>query len=350
MTEQTQILRNATEASLKLQRDTMKAFVQSGYGSPDALRPASLTKPAPAPGEVLVRVRAAGVNPYDWHLVRGTPYIARLMGNRLGFGLRGPKHVIRGFDLAGEVEAVGDRVTGFKPGDEVFGWSERDGAFAECVSVSQEWLAPMPDNLTFEQAAAIPLAGLTALQALRDHGRVEKNQKVLVNGASGGVGLLAVQIAKSMGAHVTGVCSARNLELVRTHGADHVIDYTTEDFTRGSDRYDLIIDAAASRSLRECRRVLRTGGTHVDFAFPGGRWVGGFGRMLTGALSSLFTSQKVRNFVADGNKQDLLILRELAESGELIPVIDRTYSLDEVPDAIRYVESGHARGKVVVTV
>jgi NADPH:quinone reductase-like Zn-dependent oxidoreductase len=295
-----------------------------------------IDKPAVTDDGVLVRIRAASANPYDWHFMRGKPYFTRLM-----FGLFKPKAHGLGADLAGEVEAVGKAVTRFRPGDSVFG--EGAGAFAEYACVPERWLAPKPANLTFEQAAAVPMGGVTALQGLRDSGKIQAGQKVLVLGASGGVGTFAVQIAKSFGAEVTGVCSTRNVERVRKIGADHVVDYTREDFTRGATRYDLLLDTVGSRSLRECRRVLQPKAVYVHV---GGRMA----RVLALPIVSPFVSQTLAQLIAKRNKDDLEILKGLIEAGKVTPVIDRTYPLSDVPAAIGYLEEGHARGKIVITV
>ncbi len=292
-------------------------------------------------------VRAASVNPYDWHFIEGTPKIMRL-----GVGLRKPKDTRLGVDFAGTVEAVGKNVTQFKPGDEVFGG--RGGAFAEYVCArANRAVALKPANLTFEQAASVNIAGITALQALRDKGNVQAGQKVLINGASGGVGTFAVQIAKSFGADVTGVCSTRNVDLVRSLGADHVIDYTKEDFAKGAERYDVILDNVPNHSLSECRNVLTPKGKYVMIGGGGpndSRWVGPFGRVIHTLLLSPFISQKMGMMMADPSQKDLAILGDLVQTGKVKPVIDRTYKLSEVPAAIAYLEEGHARGKVVITV
>jgi NADPH:quinone reductase-like Zn-dependent oxidoreductase len=325
----------------------MKAIVQDGYGSADVLQLRDIDKPTIAPSEVLVRVRAAGVNPADWAIVGGLPYIARPL-----YGMGTPKNPVRGTDVAGEVVAVGASVTRFRPGDEVFGWSGHlGGAFAEYASVFEDALATKPANLTFEQAAAVPMAGTVALLAVRDHGKVRAGQKVLINGASGGIGTLAVQMAKALGAEVTSVCSTRNLDLVRSIGADHVIDYTKVDFTRTGQRYDFILDNVANHSLSDLRRALTPKGTLV----PNGggfdhRWIAGGGRLIRAKLSFAFGSQSVRTFIASAKRQNLVALKELIEAGTITPVIDRTYPLSEVPEAIRYLGQGHARGKVVISV
>src|ERR1700694_1349711 len=326
---------------------TMKAIVQEAYGSPDVLKFRDIEKPAIGANDVLIRVRAAGVNPADWALVGGLPYVARPL-----YGMGKPKNPVRGTDVAGEVEAVGASVTRFRPGDEVFGWSGHlGGAFAEYACVSEEALVPKPANLVFEQAAAVPMAGTVALLAVRDHGKVRAGQKVLVNGASGGIGTFAVQIAKSLGAEVTGVCSTGNVDLVRSIGADHVIDYTKVDFTRTGQRYDFILDNVANRSLSDLRRALTPKGTLV----PNGggfdhRWVAGAGRLIGAKVSFAFVSQSVRTFIASSKQENLVTLKELIEAGKIRPVIDRTYALSETPQAIGYVGQGHARGKVAITV
>ncbi|MEV6950358.1 NAD(P)-dependent alcohol dehydrogenase [Streptomyces sp. NPDC051183] len=324
----------------------MKAIVQDRYGSPDVLEFREVDKPVVADGEVLVRVRAAAVNARDWHLMRGDPYVARLV-----LGLRRPKERIRGTDFAGLVEAVGKGVTGLSPGDEVFG--EADGAFAEYVCAPAEAVGLKPANLTFEQAAAVPLAGNTALMGLRDLGRVAPGQQVLVNGASGGVGTFAVQIAKSLGAEVTGVCSTRNADLVRSLGADHVVDYTREDFTRGGRRYDLVFDLVGNRSLSDLRRVLTPAGTLVlsgGGVSEGGSLFGPMGLIIKGQALSRFAGHRLLVLTATQDRENLAELRRLAEAGSISPVIDRTYPLSEAPEAIRYLEVEHARAKVVVTV
>ena len=325
----------------------MKAIVYSDYGLSN-LKLENIEKPVPNDDQILVKVRAASINPYDWHFVEGTPYIMRMMG----VGLRKPKDIQLGVDFAGTVEAVGKNVTQFKPGDEVFGG--RGGAFAEYVCRRAEGaVALKPANLTFEQAASVNIAGITALQALRDKGKVQPGQKVLINGASGGVGTFAVQIAKTFGADVTGVCSTRNVDLVRSIGADHVIDYTKEDFTKSDQRYDVMYDTVGNRSLLECRRILTPNGKYVMIGGGGpndSRWVGPFGRVIKTMVLSPFTSQKMGMMMADANGKDLTILADMMQSGKLKPVIDRTYKLNEVPAAIAYLEEGHARGKVVITV
>jgi len=325
----------------------MKAIVYCDYGLAN-LKFTEIEKPIPNDDQVLVRVRAASVNPYDWHFIEGTPYIVRL----LGVGLRKPKDTRVGVDFAGTVEAIGKNVTQFKPGDEVFGG--RGGAFAEYVCRRAEGaIALKPASITFEQAASVNIAGITALQALRDKGNVQPGQKVLINGASGGVGTFAVQIAKSFGADVTGVCSTRNVDLVRSLGADHVIDYTKEDFAKGEQRYDVILDNVPNHSLAECRRILTPNGKYVMIGGGGpndSRWIGPFGRVIKTMVLSPFTSQKMGMMMADANGKDLAVLADMMQSGKLKPVIDRTYKLSEVPAAIAYLEEGHARGKVIITV
>ncbi|GII01349.1 NAD(P)-dependent alcohol dehydrogenase [Planobispora takensis] len=326
----------------------MKAFVLRSYGSPDVLDLTDVEDPAPGDDEVLVRIRAASVQPADWHLMRGEPYLSRLMPGPLG--LRTPKIKILGADVAGVVEAVGKDVTEFCPGDEVFAMP-KGGGFAEYVCVKESELAPKPASLSFEQAAAVPLAALTALLALRDHGGIRPGQRVLVNGASGGVGTFAVQLAKAFGAEVTGVCSTRNTGLVRSIGADEVVDYTKEDFTRGGRRYDLLLDIAGSRPGSACRRVLTRKGTYVAVGGPGGRWLQPVGHIFGALASGPFVSQRM--LMADvigatGSKRNLMTLTELVEAGRVTPVIDRCYPFEEIPAAIRYQEEGRSRGKVVV--
>lgn len=324
----------------------MKAIVFREYGSSDVLRLEELEMPIAGDDEVLVRVRAASVNPLDWRFMRGEPYPIRI-----ATGLGKPKSERLGADLAGQVEAIGRNVTRFKAGDEVFGAiGLKPGAFAEHACAQQDALAPKPANLTFEQAAAVPVAALTALQGLRDSGRLETAQKVLINGAAGGVGTFAVQIAKSFGAHVTGVCSTRNVDLVRSTGADRAIDYTREDFTQGRERYDLMFDAIGNRSLSDLRRVLEARGTYVVVGGPGGRWIGPLAAILKPVLLSPFVSQRLVAGMSKQSKEDLVTLKELIESRKVTPVIDRSYTLSEVPRAIAYLEGGHARGKVVITV
>jgi NADPH:quinone reductase-like Zn-dependent oxidoreductase len=322
----------------------MKAIVYTKYGPPDVLELQEMDKPVVKDDEVLVRVRAASVNPLDWHFMRGTPYFVRIMT-----GLRKPKDKRLGVDVAGQVEAVGRNVTQFKPGDEVFGSCR--GAFAEYACTSESALVIKPDNVTFEQAASVPVAAFSALQGLRDKGQIQPGQKVLINGAAGGVGTFAVQIAKSFGAEVTGVCSTRKVDMVRSTGADQVIDYTQEDFTKRGQRYDLFFDCVGNHSLLACRRVLNPKGIYIPVGGPGGRWmIGALARSITALVLSRFVSQKlVIFFLAKPSKEDLTIMHELMETGKVTPVIDKRYSLSEVPEAIRYLEEGHARGKVVIT-
>ncbi len=322
----------------------MKAIVYHQYGSPDVLQLQDMDKPVVRDDAVLVRIRAAAANPYDWHFMRGEPYFMRLF-----IGLRTPKANGLGVDFAGQVEAVGKDVTQFHPGDEVFGVC--NGAFAEYLCTPENELALKPTNLTFEQAAAVPLAAVTALQGLRDTGQLQPEQKVLIIGASGGVGTFAVQIAKVFGAHVTGVCSTRNLELVRSLGADHVIDYTQEDFTQSGQKYDLIFQLAGTRSPSHCRRALTSKGRLVlSSGDSDGRWIGPIDRLIKAAALSPFVSQTLSSLNTKRSKKDLPYLTELIEAGKVTPVIDRTHSLGEVPEALRYLEQGHARGKVVITV
>jgi NADPH:quinone reductase-like Zn-dependent oxidoreductase len=323
----------------------LKAITYHEYGPPDALEFEDVDAPVVKDDEVLVRVRAASVNPRDWHFMRGVPYFMRAQA-----GLRRPKSSLLGSDVAGQVEAAGTAVTRFHPGDEVFAHVQ-EGGFAECAAVPEESLGLKPASLTFEQAAAVPLAGLTALQGLRDQGRVRPGQKVLIIGAAGGVGTFAVQLAKHFGADVTGVCSTRNLDLVRSIGADHVIDYTREDFTQGGQRYDLIFQLAGTRSPSDLRRALTPKGTLLlSSGESDGRWVGPMDRILKALVLAPFVSQRLSSFLAKSTTEDLQVLKELIEAGKVSPVIDRTYPQSEVPEAIRYLEEGHARGKVVVTV
>lgn len=322
----------------------MKAIVQDAYGSTDALELRDIDTPVIADDEVLVRVHAAGVDRGVWHLMTGLAYPIRLAG----YGLRAPKTPVPGMDLAGVVEAVGDTVTRFRPGDEVFGIGK--GAYAEYARAPEDKLAPKPANLTFDQAAVVAISGLTALQALRDQGRIAAGQNVLIIGASGGVGTYAVQIAKAYSAHVTGVCSTTKTDLVRSIGADRVIDYTQDDFADGEHRYDLVIDIGGNSSLSRLRRALTPTGTLVIVGGEGGgRWLGGLDRLLRARLVSPFVSQKLTTKMPSENVEDMLALTELIEAGKVTPVIDRTFALSEVPKAIRYMEEGHARGKVVIT-
>ncbi len=323
----------------------MKAMVYRCYGAPAVLKLEDVAKPVPAADEVLVKVHAASVNPLDWHYLRGKPYVVRMSE---GFGA--PDDPRLGVDFAGTVEAVGSSVTRFKPGDEVFGG--RFGSFAQYVSIRQDHaLAVKPANVSFEQAAAVPIAAVTALQGLRDKGQLHAGQKVLINGASGGVGSFAVQIAKALGAEVTGVCSTRNVPLARSLGADQVIDYTREDFTRSGQHYDLILDIVGSHSLLQYRRVLRPKGILVIAGSASvGDWVGFLATPLEAIVLSKFVSQKFVPFLADLNREDLSVLAGLMQLGKVTPLIDRTYSLAQLPAAMAYVEEGHARGKVVITI
>jgi NADPH:quinone reductase-like Zn-dependent oxidoreductase len=319
-------------------------MVQDSYGGADVMQLRNIDKPQIGEDEVLIRVRAAGVNPADWAIMSGLPYIARPV-----YGLRKPKVSVRGTDVSGVVEALGANVTRFQPGDEVFGASH--GSYAEYAAAAEHTLALKPANLTFEQAAAVPMAGLVALQAIRDHGHVQAGQRVLVNGASGGIGTFAVQIAKALGAEVTGVTSTRNVELVRSIGADHVIDYMHEDFTKSGQQYDFILDNVSNHSLTDLRRVLTPTGTLI----PNGggfenRWVASGGRIVRAAVLIQFGGQTLGNFLMSTTHEDLVALKELIESGKVTPVIGRTYPLAETAQAIGHVGAGHARGKVAITV
>jgi NADPH:quinone reductase-like Zn-dependent oxidoreductase len=321
----------------------MKAIFYHNYGSPDVLKCEEIGKPTAGDNEVLIKVRAASVNPLDWHCMRGTPYIVRILA-----GLRKPKVTRLGVDVAGQVEAVGRNVTQFKPGDEVFGSCR--GAFAEYACTSESAVAMKQDNVTFEQAASVPLAALTALQGLRDKGQIQPGQKILINGAAGGVGTFAVQIAKSFGADVTGACSTRNVDMVRSIGADQVVDYTQEDFTQSGQRYDLILDSVGNHSLLACRRVLNPKGIYIAVGGPSGPWmIGPLARAITAPVLSRFVSQNLVMLLARRSKEDLTMMHELMEAGKVTPVIDKRYRLSEVPEAIRYLEEGHARGKIVIT-
>jgi NADPH:quinone reductase-like Zn-dependent oxidoreductase len=322
----------------------MRAIVQRSYGSPEVLESADVDRPAVGDDDVLVRVRAASVHPGDYFLMTGEPYVVRL-----AFGLRRPRHPIPGRDLAGVVAAVGKDVVDLQPGDEVFGWSTT-GTLAEYACVPADQLVRTPANLSAGQAAAVPTSGLTALQALRDIAHVQPGQAVLITGASGGVGTFAVQIAKALGAEVTAVCSTRNVELVRSVGADHIIDYTRTDFTRTGLRYDVIFDSVEAQFLSEVRRALTPTGTLIPNSGRGGLWVGPLGRIVKARARSLFTRQTLRPFTSVGKRQDLLDLAELLEAAQLTPVIDRTYPLSQAAEALRYVGAGHTRGKVVITV
>jgi NADPH:quinone reductase-like Zn-dependent oxidoreductase len=326
----------------------MKAVVYHEYGSPDVLRIEEVDKPVPNDNQLLVKVRAVSINPLDWHFMEGTPYIMRAMG----VGLLKPALERFGVDYSGTVEAVGKSVTQFKPGDDVFGG--KNGAFAEYITVlADRAVALKPANITFEQAASVPIAGITALQALRDSGKVQPGQKVLINGASGGVGTFAVQIAKSLGADVTGVCSTRNVDLVRSIGADHVIDYTKEDFTKSGQRYDVILDNVGTQPLLGFTRVLNPNGRYVLIGGGGPNDAGFFGplvRPVKTMVLSRFVNKKMGMMFADLNPKDLTVLGDLMQAGKVKPVIDRTYPLNQISDALRYLEAGHARGKVVITI
>ena len=322
----------------------MKAIVQERYGRPqDVLTLGVIERPAIKDDEVLVRVRAAAVHIGDCHMIRGVPYLFRPV-----YGLRSPKTPVPGTDLAGTVETVGTAVTQLKPGDDVFGWGK--GTFAEYARAKADDLLPKPAGLTFEHAAAVGVSAFTALQALRDHGKVQPGQRVLINGASGGVGTFAVQIAKAFGAEVTAVCSTRNVDLVRSIGADHVVDYTREDFTLGGPRYDLILDNVGNHSFADTRRALAPGGLLLSNGAPIDGWVGGLGHVLKAFVSSLFVRQQGRPFVSMNGPADHMALRELVESGAITPVIDRTVPLDEAVEAIVHVTQGHARGTTVISV
>lgn len=322
----------------------MQAMVQDTYGSAEVMQVREVDKPEIGEGEVLVRVRAAGVNPADWAIMSGLPYIARPV-----YGLRKPKISVRGTDVAGVVEAIGSGVTRFKVGDEVYGSSK--GSYAEFAAAAEDQLAPKPANLTFEQAAGVPMAGLVALQAVRDHGKVHAGHKVLINGASGGIGTFAVQIAKALGAEVTAVVSTRNVELVRSIGADHVIDYTKEDFTRSWQQYDFILDNVSNRSLADLRRALTPTGMLVP---NGGRfdktWMASGGRIVQGKVMFQFGSQTLGNFLVKMGHEGLLALTELIEAGKVTPVLDRSFSLSETAQALDHVGAGHARGKTTITI
>lgn len=323
----------------------MKAIVQDSYGSADVLRLQEIDEPEIGDDDLLVRVHAAGVDPGVWHMMTGLPYLMRIMG----FGFRAPKARVCGTDFAGRVEVVGKNVTQFQTGDEVFGTCE--GAFAEYACVKKDEVALKPANFTFAQAAAVPSSALTALQGLRDQGEVQAGQKVLIIGAAGGVGTFAVQLAKAFGAEVTGVCSTTKVELVRSIGADHVIDYTRDDFAQMGQRYDVILDTAGNRPLSHLRRGLTPRGTLVIVGGEeGGRWLGGTDRQIRALVLSPFVRHRLRSFIATSRTEDLQLLSELIEAGKVTPVIDRTYALSEAPEAIRHLEEGHARGKAVITV
>jgi NADPH:quinone reductase-like Zn-dependent oxidoreductase len=343
---QTKTYTNETETNRKKEDTHMRAIEYHAYGSPDVLKLEEVQKPVPQDDEVLVHVHAASVNAADWHLMRGAPFLARLAN-----GLQKPKNTKLGADVAGRVEAVGRNVAQFQVGDEVFGCIPLHelGSFAEYVCAQEDAVALKPAKMTFAQAAAVPLAAFTALQGLRDKGQIKLGQKVLVNGASGGVGTFAVQIAKAFGTEVTGVCSTRNVDMVRSLGADHLIDYTKEDFTQNGQRYDLIFDAVGNRSVSDYKRALTPNGMCAVAGFTTmphlfqviflGAWVSRTGRKKIGLMET-----------AKPNKKDLLFIKELLEAGKVVPVIDRRYTLREVPEAIRYLEAGHAKGKVVITV
>ncbi len=318
----------------------MRAVVQEGYGSPDVLKLREIEVPVAADDHVLVKVRAASVNAADWHLLGTLPHL-------VGVFLRASRSSVRGIDVAGQVEVAGRSVTRFEPGDEVFGTAS--GAFAEYATASEDRLAPKPRNLTFEQAAAIPVAGITALQGLRDKTQLRPGQRVLIHGAGGGVGTFAVQVAKALGAPVTAVTRTENVELVRSIGADEVVDYTKEDFTRRGQRYDVVFDNGADRSLTDCRRVLAPTGTLVLVGAAGGAWAI-LSRLLTARLISRKGGQRFLPFLARSGREDLLVLKQMAEAGKLAPVIDRRYPLSQVAEALRYVGTRRARGKVVITV
>ena len=321
----------------------MKAIVQAKYGAPDVLELRDIDKPDVEEGDVLLQIRAAAVNIGDWHLLRGVPYVMRLIS-----GLRRPVHEVPGLDLAGVVESVGAGVTNLRPGDEVFGWCH--GAFAEYACAPERNFLAKPSSLRFDQAAAVGDSALTALNAVRDQGRVQSGHEVLINGASGGVGTFAVQVAKSFGARVTGVCSTKNADLVRSIGADQVIDYTREDFTHGGRRFDVMLDLVGNRSLSDCRRALATRGTYVLIGVADmGRWFG-LAHQIRVLTLSPFVRQRMRVFIVRHNREDLVVLKDLVEAGKVRPVIDRHYALSEVPEALAHQGEGHAQGKVVIAV
>jgi NADPH:quinone reductase-like Zn-dependent oxidoreductase len=322
----------------------MQATVQDRYGSAEVLMTREIDRPEIGPGQVLVRVRAAGVNPADWAIMSGLPYVARPV-----YGLRKPKNVVRGTDVAGTVASVGADVTRFHVGDEVFGWS--NGSFAQYAAANEDALALKPANVSFEAAATVPMAGMVALQALRDHGNVQAGQTVLINGASGGIGTFAVQIAKALGAEVTAVCSTANLDLVRSIGADHVLDYSKDDFTQSGTHYDFILDNVANHSLSDLRRALTPTGTLV----PNGgnfdnHWFAGGGRVVSAHVLSKFVSQALRPFLVSQNLDDLIVLKTMIEAGQVTPAIGRTFRLAEAALAMDLVGAGHARGKVAISV
>lgn len=322
----------------------MKAIIRDAYGSVDALRLADIDQPVAGEADVLVHVHAAGVDQGVWHLMTGTPYAMRLAG----FGIRAPKNALLGYDVAGRIEAVGAEVTEFRPGQEVFGTCR--GSFAEYAVARADRLLPKPENVTFEQAAVVPISGFAALQAVREQGGVRSGQRVLITGAGGGVGTFAVQIAKADGAEVTGVCSASKAELVRSIGADHVVDYTREDFVDGRNRYDVILDIAGNRSLSDLRRALTPRGTLVIVGGEdAGKWLG-IRRQLRAAALSPFVRQKLGFFISKERQEDLEELRKLLEAGTIRPVVDKTFPLEEVPAAIQYLREGRARGKIAVVI
>jgi NADPH:quinone reductase-like Zn-dependent oxidoreductase len=325
----------------------MKAIVQDRFGAPDVLRLADIARPEPEPGEVLLRMHAAGLNPYDWHMVRGDPLIARLIPGAVG--LTKPRHRVAGLDAAGQVEAVGPDVRDFRVGDEVLGFCP--GALAEYACVSAEQVVPKPPSLTFEEAAAIPIAATTALRAIRDVGQVRSGHRVLINGAAGGVGTYAVQIARALGAEITGVCGTASSELVLSLGASHVIDYTTDDFTSERARYDVILDNAGSQRLARLRNALKPGGTLIlNAGGEPGRAIGPIGSMIRAAAVNRFVSQRLCFLPTKLDRAELASITELVVDGKLRSVVDRTYSLADTADGLRYVEAGHAHGKVVVTI
>lgn len=320
----------------------MKAVIYTSYGGPDVLRIADVEKPVPNDDELLIKVHAASVNPLDWRFMKGEPALLRVF-----IGLRKPRRGRPGIDVAGEVEEVGKNVTQFKPGDAVFGSCR--GAFAEYVCTVASRVAMKPDNATFEQAASVNVAGLTAMQGLRDKGKIQKGSKVLINGAAGGVGTFAVQIAKTFGAHVTGVCSTRNIEMVRSIGADEVIDYTQNDFATGNQRYDFIFDCVVNHTFSACRRVLTPNGRFVGIGAPhDASLLGLLARMIKDVVLSVFRSQKIVMFIAKASQDDLTLIGQLIATGKLKPVIDRSYSLSDTAEAVRHVQEGHARGKVII--
>lgn len=328
---------------LFLENNAMKAVVYTQYGSPDMLQVREIDKPEPAGNEVLVKVMASSVNAYDWHMLRADPFLVRLMN-----GLFKPKIQILGADIAGRVEAVGRNVKRFQVGDEVFGdISSRGGGFAEYASADEKLLAPKPSSLSFEQAAALPMATVTALQGLRDQGKIQSGQKVAINGASGGVGSYAIQIAKAFGGEVTAICSTRNIKAARTLGADHVIDYTSRDFTKTEQKYDLIVAVNGNSSIFDYKRALNPNGTFVQ---AGGSLKQIFQAMVLGPLISKKNGKKIKSYIASPNSNDLEFIAELVQNDKLIPVIDKKYRLHEVPEAITSLENGHVRGKIVITI